>query len=71
MYQDTPIIARYTFRLDRADEFSYEGHQIIEMAFDEVKEAYEFAVEFRDALLDVTVLTADGDVITLSDYTTC
>lgn len=71
MYQEIPVIARYTFRPDRADEFSEEGHQIVEMAFEEVEEAYEFAIEFRDALLDVTVLTPEGEVITASDFTIC
>lgn len=63
----TPVIARYTFAIDRADEFSAEGNQVVEMAFEEVDEAYEFAHEFRDALLDVNILV-EGQVIQISDF---
>lgn len=67
MSVETPIIARYTFAVDRADEFSAEGNQVVEMALENVEEVYEFATEFRDAILDVTVLV-NGQVISLSDF---
>ena len=66
---EIPIIARYTFKLDRAEEFSAEGNQIVEMAFEDIEEAYEFAEEFSDALIDVTVLV-NGQVVSLSDFAT-
>lgn len=63
----TAVVARYTFRPERAAEFSEDGRQIVEMAFEDADEIYEFAVEFRDALEDVTVLV-NGQVISLSDF---
>ena len=66
---EVPIIARYTFKLDRAEEFSAEGNQIVEMAFEDIEEAYKFAEEFSDALIDVTVLV-NGQVVSLSDFAT-
>jgi hypothetical protein len=66
---EIPVIARYTFKPDRVEEFSAEGTQIVEMALETVEEVQEFAEEFRDALLDVTVLV-NGQVISLSDFAT-
>jgi hypothetical protein len=66
---EIPVIARYTFKPDRVEEFSDEGTQIVEMAFEDAEEVYEFASEFRDALLDVTVLV-NGQVVSLSDFAT-
>lgn len=66
---EIPVIARYTFFPDRAEEFSAEGTQVVEMALETVEEVYEFAGEFRDALIDVTVLV-NGQVISLSDFAT-
>ena len=66
---DIPVIARYTFLPDRAEEFSAEGTQVVEMALETVEEVYEFASEFRDALIDVTVLV-NGQVVSLSDFAT-
>ena len=66
---EIPIIARYTFKPDRAEEFSAEGNQVVEMAFENIEEAYEFAEEFSDALIDVTILV-NGQVVSLSDFAT-
>ena len=64
-----PVIARYTFTPERAEDFSENGNQIVEMAFDDIDEVHEFAIEFRDALLDVTVLV-NNQVVNLSDFAT-
>ena len=66
---EIPIIARYTFAPDRADEFSAEGHQVVEQILETIEEAYEFAEEFSDALIDVTILV-NGQVVSLSDFAT-
>ena len=62
-----PVIARYTFTPERAEDFSENGNQIVEMAFDDIDEVHEFASEFRDALIDVTVLV-NNQVVSLSDF---
>ena len=66
---ELPVIARYTFTPERSEDFSEDGNQIVEMAFDDIDEVHEFASEFRDALLDVTVLV-NNQVVSLSDFAT-
>lgn len=65
--ETTLIVARYTFLPERAEEFSDAGTPIVEMAFEDIDEVYEFAQEFSDALVDVTVLV-NGQVISYSDF---
>jgi len=61
------VVARYTFKPEYACDFSEAGNQIVEIAFEEIAEAREFALEFQRSLIDVTVLVA-GKVIALADY---
>tara|TARA_Y100001938_G_C7862079_1_gene316087 strand:+ start:270 stop:515 length:246 start_codon:yes stop_codon:yes gene_type:complete len=61
------VVARYTFKPEHASDFSPDGNQIVEIAFETIEEAQEFAVEFEDCLLEVNVIF-DGLVINLSDY---
>ena len=63
------VVARYTFKPDRIEEFSAEGTQVVEMALETIDEVYGFAQEFKDALLDVTVLV-NNQVVSLSDFAT-
>ena len=59
-----PVIARFQFRPERVEEFSF-GGEFVEMQFDEVDEVIEFCEEFDDALLDVTA-NVNGRIISLS-----
>tara|TARA_B100001173_G_scaffold307745_2_gene316818 strand:+ start:567 stop:812 length:246 start_codon:yes stop_codon:yes gene_type:complete len=61
------VVARYTFKPEYAADFSAEGNQIVEIAFETVQEAKEFASEFENSLIDVSVIF-EGVVINLSDY---
>jgi len=62
------VIARFTFKPDRAHEFSEDGRQIVEMELDDVSEVIEFCEDFKSAILDVQALV-DGRTISLSDFT--
>jgi hypothetical protein len=61
------VVARYTFKPECAAEFSAEGNQIVEIAFETIEEAKEFAFEFENSLIEVSVIF-EGLVINLSDY---
>ena len=60
-------IARFTFSRDRAAEFSEDGREVVELALDSLEEVKEYTEQFRDALLDVSVI-AGGQVISFSDF---
>lgn len=60
----SPIIARFQFHPDRAQEFCLDGAEFNEMRFDSVEEATALVREFGSALIDVTAIT-NGRVVTL------
>lgn len=60
-------IARFTFRRDRAAEFSQDGREVVELALDSLEEVKEYTEQFRDALLDVSTITG-GQVVSFSDF---
>jgi len=62
------VIARFTFKPDRAPEFSENGHEIVEVEVEDVSEIIEFCEEFKTAILDVQALV-NGRTISLSDFT--
>ena len=64
--QDT-VLTRFTFDKDRAQEFSEDGREVVEMALESIEEVMEYAEQFRDALVDVSVLLND-QVVTLSEF---
>ena len=64
------IIARFTFKPDRAGEFLFEEDQTVtEFQVDTVEEVMAFVHEFDDALLDASALV-NHQVISLGDFTT-
>lgn len=63
----TPIIARFTFHADRAEDFTFDGRQVIEMELDTIDEVQEYCEQFQDALLDVQAIV-NGRVVCLSDF---
>lgn len=65
---DLPVIARFVFDKNRAADFTFGNCQVIEMVFDTVDEAGDYAREFGDALLDVNVLIDGVEVVSLSDF---
>ena len=62
------VIARFTFKPDRAREFSENGNQVVEMELDSIDEVTEFCEEFETAIIDVQALI-DGRVVSLPDFT--
>ena len=64
-----PIVARFRFETDRAEDFSEDSNEIVEMVFDDPKEIEAFAEEFSDAIVEVTILV-NGRVLSLSDFVT-
>jgi hypothetical protein len=61
------ILARFTFKADRAEEFLMEGQQVTQLDFDEIEELIEYTKSFEDALEDVTVLYR-GKTYNASDF---
>tara|TARA_R110001592_G_scaffold197779_1_gene445829 strand:- start:112 stop:318 length:207 start_codon:yes stop_codon:yes gene_type:complete len=64
--QDT-VLTRFTFDKDRAKEFSEDGREVVEMVLESIEEVMEYVEQFRDALVDVSVLLND-QVVTLSEF---
>lgn len=62
-----PIIARFTFKPDRAEEFLEAGRLVTQIESDDIEEIMDYALQFSDALLDANAIV-NGQVITLSDY---
>lgn len=59
-----PIIARFQFKPNRAEEFAIKS-EFTELQFDTVEEVMELCEEFRAALVDVTA-NINGRIINLS-----
>ena len=62
------IFARFTFKPDRAHEFTDDGREIIELVLEEIEEVQEYCEQFKEALLDVNAIV-NGTVVNLSDFT--
>lgn len=64
------IIARFTFKPDRAAEFLFdEGQTVSELQVDTVDEVMDYVLQFDDALVDASAIV-DGQVISLTDFPT-
>tara|TARA_B100000035_G_scaffold315377_1_gene335615 strand:+ start:585 stop:806 length:222 start_codon:yes stop_codon:yes gene_type:complete len=61
-----PIVARFTFRPERAQEFLEDDQTVTQMEFDSIDEVISCTEDFRDALLDVVAIV-NGQVVTLSE----
>lgn len=60
------VVARFTFKPDRAHEFCDDGRQVVEMQCTGVGEVIEYAENFYDALTCV-VFSVDGKVVRYLD----
>ena len=62
------IIARFTFKADRASEFLFDEGQIVsELQVDTIEEVMEYVFQFDDALIDASAIV-EGKVISLTDF---
>lgn len=64
------IIARFTFKHDRAAEFLFdEGQLVSELQVDTIDEVMDYVLQFDDALIDASAIV-NGQVISLTDFPT-
>lgn len=64
------IIARFTFKPDRAQEFLFdEGQLVSELQVDSIDEVMDYVLQFDDALTDASAIV-NGQVISLTDFPT-
>ena len=64
------IIARFTFKPDRAAEFLFDEGQIVsELQVDSIDEVMDYVLQFDDALTDASAIV-NGQVISLTDFPT-
>lgn len=64
------IIARFTFKADRAAEFLFDEDQLVsELQVDTIDEVMDFVFQFDDALADASAIV-NGQVISLTDFPT-
>ena len=62
------IIARFTFKPDRAAEFLFdEGQFVSELQVDTIEEVMDYVLQFDDALVDASAIV-NGQVINLTDF---
>lgn len=72
-----PIVARFTFTPERAEEFLaekdendnlvYTGRLVTQIEYETIEEVMEDLVMFGDALVDANAIV-NGQVVNLSDY---
>ena len=68
MHQTTdPIVARFTFTVDRANEFLDDGRLVTQIDCESVDEVMEYLTQFGDAIVDCSAIV-NGQVINLSDH---
>ena len=64
------IIARFTFKPDRAAEFLFDEGQIVsELQVESIDEVMDYVIQFDDALVDASAIV-NGQVISLTDFPT-
>ena len=61
-----PIVARFTFTADRANEFLDDGRLVTQIDCESVDEVMEYLTQFGDAIADCSAIV-NGQVINLSD----
>jgi hypothetical protein len=62
------IIARFTFKPDRAQEFLFdEGQLVSELQVDSIDEVMDYVLQFDDALTDASAIV-NGQVVSLTDF---
>ena len=62
-----PIVARFTFTPERAQEFLDEGRLVTQIDCDSIEEVMEYVTQFGDAITDANAIV-NGRVVNLSDY---
>ena len=70
MHQDLegdPIIARFTFKPERAADFLDDGRLVTQIDCVTIEEVMEYTLEFADAITDASAIV-NGKVVNLSDY---
>ncbi len=64
------IIARFTFKPDRAQEFLFdEGQLVSELQVESIDEVMDYVLQFDDALTDASAIV-NGQVVSLTDFPT-
>ena len=64
----TPMVARFTFKPDRASDFLEDGQLVTQIEVDTVDEIINYCKEFRDAIVDCNAII-NGKAVNLSDFT--
>jgi hypothetical protein len=64
---ETPIIARFSFKPERAGEFLEGTQTITQLEIDSIDEVMDYVVQFDDALIDACAIV-NGQVVSLSDF---
>ena len=68
MHQTTdPIVARFSFTVDRAGEFLDDGQLVTQIDCESIDEVMEYLTQFGDAITDCSAIV-NGQVINLSDH---
>jgi len=61
-----PIIARFTFTIDRAGEFLDDGRLVTQIDCETIEEVMEYLTQFGDAIVDCNAIV-NGQVVNLTD----
>ena len=61
-----PIVARFTFKPDRAAEFLDDGLLVTQIDCDDVDEVMEYVLQFNDALTECVAIV-NGQVVSLTE----
>ena len=61
-----PIVARFTFKPERAAEFLEEGQLVTQIDCDDVDEVMEYVFQFNEALLECSAIV-NGQVVNLTE----
>ena len=61
-----PIVARFTFSVDRANEFLEDGQLVTQIDCESIEEVMEYLTQFGDAILECSAIV-NGQVVNLSD----
>lgn len=62
------VVARFSFKKDRAHEFNDDGRQVVEMDSLTIEEVVRFSKEFCDSLDDICILIDGSKVVYMTDY---
>lgn len=66
-FEGDPIIARFTFKPERAADFLDDGRLVTQIDCVTIEEVMEYTLEFADAITDASAIV-NGKVVNLSDY---